>query len=88
MNNNIYLLIEHGREYGEAYVLGWFDNEATAREAALKLEWEAYRSELRRPSGWLHEKPVPPGEAEYTRYWVKALGRFEYAGISEGKRVH
>lgn len=88
MNNDIYLLIEHGREYGEAYVLGWFDDEATAREAALKLEWDAYRAELKRPSGWLNEKPVPPGEAEYKRYWVKPLSRFAYVGVPEVERVH
>jgi len=87
MNNDIYLLIEHGREYGEAYVLGWFDNEATAREAALRMEWDAYRAELKRPSGWLNEKPVPPSEAEYKRYWVKPLSRFDY-GPARPEVVH
>ncbi|MBA1241974.1 MULTISPECIES: hypothetical protein [Pseudomonas] len=88
MNNDIYLLIEHGREYGEAYVLGWFENEATAREAALKMEWDAYRAELRHPSGWFNEKPVPPSEADYKRYWVKPLSKFAYAPVEMPAQVH
>ena len=32
---DIYLLVEHGREQGEVSVLGWFDDERTAKDTAL-----------------------------------------------------
>lgn len=32
--SKIYLLIEHGQDQGEVYVLGWFDNERTAKNVA------------------------------------------------------
>ena len=41
---DIYLLIEHGMDQGEVYVLGWFDDEKRAREVAEEKEWEVYRA--------------------------------------------
>ncbi|MFF7708719.1 hypothetical protein [Pseudomonas sp. NPDC007930] len=78
--DNIYLLIEHGREQGEAYVLGWFDSEAIAKEAAIKLEWDAYREALKH-DGWGGEAVLPPDQAESKRFWVKPLSKFPYAGV-------
>jgi len=34
----IYLLIAHGTDQGEAYVLGWFDDRSKAREVAEQKE--------------------------------------------------
>ena len=39
----IYLLIEHGMDQGEAYVLGWFDDRKRAQEVAEEKEWEAIK---------------------------------------------
>lgn len=85
--DNIYVLIEHGQEQGEAYLLGWFDSEATAQEAAVKMEWEAYREALRHERFW-SEEPLPPDQAERKRFWVKALPRFPYAEVPRGIGVH
>jgi len=35
---DIYLLIEHGMDQGEVYVLGWFDDEKRAKEVAEEKE--------------------------------------------------
>ncbi|UFH48231.1 hypothetical protein [Pseudomonas sp. KNUC1026] len=86
--DNIYVLIEHGQEQGEAYLLGWFDSEATAQEAAVKMEWEAYREALKHERFWSGEPLLPPDQAEHKRFWVKPLPRFPYAEVPRGAGVH
>ncbi len=77
--NDIYLLIEHGQDQGEVYVLGWFDNEKTAKEVAQEKEWEAYRSALKSQHSWSNHPPLSPDQTEYRRFWVKAISRLERA---------
>ncbi|MBD1589962.1 hypothetical protein [Pseudomonas typographi] len=86
--DNIYLLIEHGREHGEAYVLGWFDSEATAKQAATQLEWDAYREALKHEYNWASEQLLPPDQAEYKRFWVKPLQKFPYAAAPRSGGLH
>lgn len=85
---NIYLLIEHGREQGEAYVLGWFESETTAREAATKMEWDAYRNALKHDHQWSSEPVLPPDRADHKRFWVKPLSKFPYATTPRSAGLH
>ena len=86
--NEIYLLIEHGQDQGEVYVLGWFDNEQTAKEVAQEKEWEAYRSALKSQHSWSNQPPLSPDQTEYRRFWVKAISRLERAPAPGSSAVH
>lgn len=86
--NTIYLLIEHGQDQGEVYVLGWFDNEKTAREVAEEKEWEAYRAVLKSPHPWSNHKPLSPDQTEYRRFWVKEISRIDRAPAPGSSAVH
>jgi len=85
---NIYLLVEHGRDQGEVYVLGWFDNEQGAKEAAIKMEWDAYRAELKRPKQWTAQEPLSPDQSEYRRFWVKGVAKLHHASVPASSAVH
>lgn len=76
---NIYLLIEHGQDQGEVYVLGWFDSEKTANEVAEEKEWEAYRAMLKSQHPWSNQKPLSSDQTEYRRFWVKEISRIQRA---------
>ncbi|VVO16972.1 hypothetical protein [Pseudomonas fluorescens] len=85
---NIYLLIEHGQDQGEVYVLGWFDNEKTAKEMAEEKEWEAYRAVLKSPHPWSNHPPLSPDQTEYRRFWVKEISKIERAPATRSFAVH
>jgi hypothetical protein len=86
--NNIYLLIEHGQDQGEVYVLGWFDNEKTAKEAAEEKEWEAYCAVLKSHHQWSNHKPLSPDQTKYRRFWVKEISKLERASAPRSSAVH
>ncbi|MDY7533010.1 hypothetical protein RGV33_15185 [Pseudomonas sp. Bout1] len=84
----IYLLVEHGMDQGEVYILGWFANEKTAREVAETKEWEAYHATLERGHAWSTQTPLAPDQTKYRRFWVKAISRYDSAPVSRSSAVH
>lgn len=84
----IYLLIEHGMDQGEVYVLGWFDDKKRAIEVAEEKEWEAYRASLKAEHHWSTQKPVAPDQTKYRRYWIKEVSKFDRAPIPRSSAVH
>jgi hypothetical protein len=86
--DNIYLLVEHGRDQGEVYVLGWFEDERRARQAAEAMEWEAYRAELKSKTSWTGETPVAPDKASHRRFWVKGVTKFMNTTVPATVSVH
>jgi hypothetical protein len=84
----IYLLIEHGIDQGEVYVLGWFDDEKKAKEIAEEKEWEAYRESLKTGHAWSNHKPLAPDQTEYRRFWIKEVSRFDRVPVPRSSAVH
>ena len=84
----IYLLIEHGLDQGEAYVLGWFDDRKRAQEVAEEKEWEAYRASLKAEHPWSHHKPISPDKTKYRRFWIKEISKFDCVAIPRSSAVH
>ena len=85
---DIYLLIEHGIDQGEVYVLGYFDDERKAKEVAEEKEWEAYRASLKAEHVWSSHKPLAPDKTAYRRFWIKAVSRFERVPVPRTSAVH
>lgn len=87
--DTIFLLVEHGRDQGEVYILGWFDDERAAKETAEAMEWKAYREESKRHHQWSSQPLLAPDQTTHRRYWVKGIARFEqaYAPASTSKTV-
>ncbi|MEE3508905.1 hypothetical protein QN399_22075 [Pseudomonas sp. 10C3] len=85
---NIYLLVEHGRDQGEAYVLGWFDDERRAKETANEMEWKAYRAELNRAHQWSNQQPLSPDQSDYRRFWVKEIAKLHNTSVPKSSAVH
>ncbi|PRW85479.1 hypothetical protein C7A11_23480 [Pseudomonas simiae] len=73
---DIYLLVEHGRDQGEVYILGWFDDKESARDVAEAKEWQAYRAALSADASWSMHAPVPPDQTKYRRFWVQEISKF------------
>ena len=86
--SKIYLLIEHGQDQGEVYVLGWFDNERTAKNVAEEKEWEAYRAGLKAEHSWSNHKPLPPDQTKYRRFWIKEVSKFDSAPAPRSSTTH
>ncbi|MBK5437986.1 hypothetical protein JFV30_14500 [Pseudomonas sp. TH32] len=84
----IYLLVEHGMDQGEVYILGWFDNEKKAKEVAEMKEWEAYHAAINREHSWSNHKPLPPDQTNYRRFWVKEISKYEPAPSIKPSAVH
>jgi hypothetical protein len=84
----IYLLIEHGMDQGEVYVLGWFDDEKKAQDVAQEKEWEAYRAGLKAENSWPNQNPLPPDQTKYRRFWVKEISKFEGTSAPRSSAVH
>ena len=84
----IYLLIEHGIDQGEVYVLGWFDDEKRAKEIADEKEWEAYRESLKTGHAWSNHKPLSPDQTEYRRFWIKEVSKFDRVPVPRSSAVH
>ncbi|AKV07584.1 hypothetical protein B723_14610 [Pseudomonas fluorescens NCIMB 11764] len=84
----IYLLIEHGIDQGEVYVLGWFDDKKVANEVAEEKEWEAYRASLKAEYVWSSQKPIAPDETKYRRFWIKEVSRFDHVPVVRSAAVH
>lgn len=84
----IYLLIAHGMDQGEAYVLGWFDDKNKAKQVAEQKEWEAYRASLKAEHPWSTHKPLAPDQTEYRRYWVKTILKIDQVPVPTSSAVH
>ena len=84
----IYLLIEHGVDQGEVYVLGWFDDQKLAKQVAEDKEWEAYRVSLKTKHPWSNHKPLSPDHTEYRRFWVKEISKFDAVAVPRSSAVH
>ncbi|MGX1186821.1 hypothetical protein AB7M29_004500 [Pseudomonas sp. F-14 TE3623] len=85
---DIYLLIEHGMDQGEVYVLGWFDDEKRAKEVAEEKEWEVYRASLKTEHPWSNHKPLAPDQTKYRRFWIKEISRFDHVAVPRSSAVH
>lgn len=85
---DIYLLVEHGMDQGEVYILGYFDDKKVANEVAEEKEWEAYRSSLKAEHVWSNQKPVAPDQTKYRRYWIKEVSGFNHAPVFKSAAVH
>lgn len=85
---DIYLLIEHGMDQGEVYVLGWFDDEKRAKEVAEEKEWEVYRASLKTEHPWSNHKPLPPDQTKYRRFWIKEISKFDHVPVPRSSAVH
>ncbi|WP_223483618.1 hypothetical protein [Pseudomonas sp. A-RE-19] len=85
---DIYLLIEHGTDQGEVYVLGWFDDEKRAKEVAEEKEWEVYRASLKTEHPWSNHKPLPPDQTKYRRFWIKEISKFDHVPVPRSSAVH
>lgn len=86
--DTIFLLVEHGREQGEVYVLGWFDNERTAKDTAEAMEWKTYREEMKRQQQWSSREPLSPAETSHRRFWVKNIAKFGHSFPQKSAAVH
>ncbi|WP_077046625.1 hypothetical protein [Pseudomonas sp. KK4] len=86
--NNIYLLIEHGQDQGEVYVLGWFDDEKTAKDVAEEKEWEEYRASMKASHSWSNHKPLAPDQTKYRRFWIKEISKFDRVPVPRSSAVH
>ena len=86
--NDIYLLVEHGRDQGEVYILGWFDDKKNASDIAEAKEWQAYRDALNAESSWSLQAPIPPDQTKYRRYWVQAVSKFEMGQTHRASAGH
>jgi len=85
---DIYLLVEHGMDQGEVYILGWFDDKKVANEVAEEKEWEAYRASLKAESVWSSQKPLSPDQTQYRRFWIKEVSRLDRAPVVRSLAVH
>ncbi|MEX5552340.1 hypothetical protein Q1J58_12555 [Pseudomonas pergaminensis] len=86
--NDIYLLVEHGRDQGEVYILGWFDDKESARDMAEAKEWQAYRAALSGDVSWAMQTPIPPDQTKYRRFWVQEISRFNAVQTHQASAVH
>jgi hypothetical protein len=86
--DTIFLLVEHGREQGEVYVLGWFDDEKTAKDTAEAMEWKTYREEIKRQGQWSSQGPLSPAETVHRRFWVKQIAKFGHTFTQKSAAVH
>lgn len=84
----IYLLIEHGMDQGEVYVLGWFGDRKSAEKVAEEKEWEAYRASLKAEHIWSSQKPISPDKTKYRRFWIKEISRFDCVEAPRTFAVH
>lgn len=85
---DIYLLIAHGIDQGEVYVLGYFDDERRAKEVAEEKEWEAYRASLKDEHVWSSQKPLAPDKTTYRRFWIKEVSGYERMPVPRSSAVH
>ncbi|MFY0752365.1 hypothetical protein [Pseudomonas sp. NFX5] len=85
---DIYLLVEHGRDQGEVYILGWFDDKESASDMAEAKEWQAYRAALRGDASWSMQAPIPPDQTKYRRFWVHEISKFNAAQAPLASAVH
>jgi hypothetical protein len=86
--NDIYLLIEHGIDQGEVYVLGWFEDKKIADEVAEEKEWEAYRASLKAEHTWSNPEPVSPADTTYRRFWIQQVSKIGRIPTAKSLRVH
>ena len=77
--DTIFLLVEHGRDQGEVYIHGWFDDERAAKETAEAMEWKAYREESKRHHQWSSQPLLAPDQPTHRRFWVKGIAKMEQA---------
>lgn len=85
---DIYLLVEHGRDQGEVYILGWFEDKKSATDVAEAKEWQAYRDALNAEHSWSLHKPVPPDQTKYRRFWVQDVSKFDSAPTPSTSAIH
>lgn len=71
----VYVLFRDGFGYGEKNAVGWYESREAAEAAALKMEWDDYRSEVARlrPGG----KIASPDETDYRRFVVEPIDRLD-----------
>ncbi|MCF8994428.1 hypothetical protein GIV29_09950 [Pseudomonas carnis] len=85
---DIYLLVEHGADQGEVYILGWFDDQKSAADIAEAKEWRASREALNTEHSGSRKNPVPPDQTKYRRYWIQSVSKFSVPTIQATPALH